>query len=378
VEKSILLAIGGHWDSGNSVSLQFKAIADALVTRGYKVIVLVPGQALDKVVLTGNPLVYTWPSKRPTKLQDAIFLYRIIRRYQPLSIIGNFAAVNWILLVGWLLRVPKRFVWYHTIIEAINMDVREKKVVNTYQTIRKSLVYKLATTIVSVSDYAMNADLISRYGVPKEKIVVFHNLLRTPEYISTETTPKNLVCVGRLDYSKGHDVLLKAMPAVVSRFPDVQLRLIGDGKRREELEEMTRKFGIEKNVVFVGSVAPKDVLLEFSRSYACIHPARIDNCPLVLIEAMAAGVPVIASNAGGIPEIVRNDFNGILFSPENSEELSRVICKLLESPETRQRYSDNARSYFLSEFEIKQGTQKIINWLDGSNGMSHHDENHGR
>lgn len=83
--KSVVLAVGSHWDSGNSVSLQFKAIADELVKRGHQVILLVPGQVSEKVIDIGNPLVFTWPSKRPTKLRDAIFCTALIANISSLQ-----------------------------------------------------------------------------------------------------------------------------------------------------------------------------------------------------------------------------------------------------------------------------------------------------
>ena len=61
MSKCFVLAMGGHWDSGNSVNLEFKGIADDLVKRGNQVVILVPGQLKDKVVSVGNPLVFTWP-----------------------------------------------------------------------------------------------------------------------------------------------------------------------------------------------------------------------------------------------------------------------------------------------------------------------------
>ncbi|WKZ52802.1 MAG: glycosyltransferase family 4 protein [Anaerolineales bacterium] len=363
--RCVILAVGLHWDSGNSVSLQFKAIADELVRRGYRVVLLVPGQLTDKVIDTGNPLVFTWPSKRPTKLQDAIFLYRIIRKYRPFSIVGNFAAVNWVIVVGWLLQVKNRIAWYHTLVEQSELDNHENAIVRIFYWARKLLVYKLATSIVAVSDYAMREDLTNKYHVPARKITVFHNLLKTPVDLCPSAQENvNLVCVGRMDYSKAHDVLIKAMQHVAARFPEVTLRLIGSGKRKKDLEEMAKTLKMEKNVVFVGSIKPEDVLMEFAKSYACIHPARIDNCPLVLIESISVGTPVIASNAGGIPEIIRDDIDGLLTPPGNSEALGLSICKILESAELRQRYSENAKSRFLSEFDLGQGVAKIVTWLE--------------
>ena len=365
----IVLAIGSHWDSGSSVSLQFKSLADELVKRGYQVIILIPGQKKDKVIETGNPLVYTWPSKRPTKLQDALFLRQIIKKYRPVSMVANFAAVNWMMLVGWLMQVRIRIAWYHTVGEAIELDVRENRFTKIYHHIRKSLVYKLTTHIVSVSSYAVQKDLILIYRVPDSKIMVFHNLLKDPlgdrqiSFFTQENKPV-LTCVARMDYSKGHDILINAMSIIAARFPDVKLRLIGSGTKMKELQKSVKNLGLEHNVVFLGNLTPFDVISELAQSYVNIHPARIDNCSLALIESISVGTPVIASNAGGIPEIIVDNVNGILVAPGDSNALSCAVCRVLESPALRKTYSDNARKYFLSNFELVQGCQKIAAWLE--------------
>jgi glycosyltransferase involved in cell wall biosynthesis len=361
MSNCIILAIGGHWDSGNPVALQFKALADELVRRGNDVLILLPGQLGDKIIEKGNPLVYVWPSKRPTKLIDALFLYKIIRKHHPSCLIANFAAVNWMLLVGWLLQIKNRIAWYHTTVEAIETDAPEHRWVRVYHYLRKILIYRLAHHLVAVSSYTARGEILSKFHADPGKVKVFHNLLRDPtkenDYSSSpgEINDVILTCVARLDYSKGHDILLRAMPLVLKSFPKVELRVIGDGPKNSDLQAMAKALGVESNTQFTGRLKPSAVISHLSQSYVNIHPARVDNCPLALIESISVGTPVIASNAGGIPEIIHDGINGILVPPEDSESLASAICRLLEFPHLRKELAENARRSFLAEFELDQG-----------------------
>jgi len=103
------------WKDGAAVPSHFKAIGDELVRRGHRVIILISGRVTDLEVWSGNPLVFTWPSKRPTKIKDALFAHKLFTRYHPDCLIANFGAGNVMTIVGWLTGAPVRVVWYHTL-----------------------------------------------------------------------------------------------------------------------------------------------------------------------------------------------------------------------------------------------------------------------
>jgi len=166
--KSIVVTVGGHWSSGNSLSIQFKAIADELVSRGYRVIILVPGTRDLNDEEFENLIVNYWPSKRPTKIVDALFLTKIIMKHKPVSIIGNFAAVNWTVLLGFLMGVKHRIVWYHTLIDAINTDTTNNNIYLKVLRLRKNIIYSLSTNIVAAVNFLQK--MIYRNHIIFEKI----------------------------------------------------------------------------------------------------------------------------------------------------------------------------------------------------------------
>lgn len=233
MRKSIILAVGGHWASGNTLSLQFKAVADELVLRGYLVIILLPGSRITEEEQNENLIISYWPSKRPTKIVDAIFLAKIILKYKPISIIGNFGAVNWIVIIGFLLSVRNRIVWYHTLIDQLNIDNKKNKLILKLLRLRKKIIYGLATNIVAVSEFSVKNDLHKSFNIRENKITIHHNL-KKDIYAAYKPIkdPIKLVTVARLDASKGHDILFKALKIVIVDYPNTKLTIIGDGCQR--------------------------------------------------------------------------------------------------------------------------------------------------
>jgi glycosyltransferase involved in cell wall biosynthesis len=142
----------------------------------------------------------------------------------------------------------------------------------------------------------------------------------------------SLVYVGRLSPEKGIAILLQALALV----PDVKLTIIGDGVQRCELEGMTRLLGIEDRVYFFGSCPwDADLLKLIRHHHALILPSFTEGLPLVLIEAMSQGVPVIASSVGGVAELITDGVSGLLFSASDVNGLAAAITRLISDSKLR-------------------------------------------
>ena len=140
-------------------------------------------------------------------------------------------------------------------------------------------------------------------------------------------SPPTIVYVGRLARAKGVDVLLEALAAMPRR--DVILRLIGDGPERAALERQARHLGIAPRVRFVGALPAADVPCVAAPSHVLVLPSRYEELGRVNVEGMAMGLPVVATRIGGIPELVRDQVNGLLVQPEDPRELSIAIDRVL-------------------------------------------------
>jgi glycosyltransferase involved in cell wall biosynthesis len=185
--------------------------------------------------------------------------------------------------------------------------------------------------------------LKSIVGVPENKIVYIPNAFETAfkDDPSRNKKEKNVIFVARLEHEKAPEVLIKAWKQVLKTHHDAKLVLLGEGRKRSELEKLVAELGIAGSVELKGSVPNvKDYL---SQAMVFVLPSRIEGVPISMLEAMAAGVPVIVTPVGDIPDIIKHEENGILVSPDNNDELGAAIVGLLKDGEKRSRLAEKAR-----------------------------------
>lgn len=167
---------------------------------------------------------------------------------------------------------------------------------------------------------------------------------------------KVLLFVGRLVEKKGVSYLISAMPSVVHKFPDCKLVIVGDGIEKKSLMQQVVSLGLSKNVIFTGSVQNSELPAYYRASDVFILPSIVakggdtEGLGVVLLEAIAAGIPVIASNVGGIPDIVINQRTGILVDQKDAGQLSAAIEKLLGSHQLARNLSRSARAHVVKNF----------------------------
>jgi glycosyltransferase involved in cell wall biosynthesis len=362
------------------VSRHFKALSDALAARGHRVVMLVDGEKHEAEDHAGNPAVYTWPSRRPVKLRDARFLWRLIRERRPHCLIANFGASNVMMLVGWLLAVPCRADWYHTVSGAIDLDSKLDAKMARWKLnalrLRKRLVYGAATHIVPASEAARD-DVGRVYKVPGGKCRVFYNSLADPLSDAADNDAasegagqgrggreNNLVCVGRLFPTKGQDVLVRALALLKERAPDARVEFVGGGPDEAALRELSRSLGVERMCRFAGAVSHDEVLARVRAAAVTVVPSRSDNNPLVVIESLALGVPVVASAVGGIVESITDGVEGFLVPPEDPAALADRLARLLADSSLRQAMGRAARARYLAQFEQRKIIAEQAQWFE--------------
>jgi glycosyltransferase involved in cell wall biosynthesis len=142
-----------------------------------------------------------------------------------------------------------------------------------------------------------------------------------------------LLAAGRHVHVKGLDILIDAYRIVLERHPGApDLVIAGDGDERPELEMLAATHGIADRVEFVGQYDRERIARLFKGCTFFVMPSRSEGLPLVSLEAMAAGKPVIATRVGGVPEVVIDGVTGLLTSPGDPVGLADAVCRLLESP----------------------------------------------
>lgn len=187
-----------------------------------------------------------------------------------------------------------------------------------------------ADRIVAVSE-AGRRFLRDRYGYDESRIeVILNGWSGVPQPQNPPSRPR-VVCVARLRAEKSHDVLLDAWALLADRFPDAELLLVGDGPRRSDLERRAGEMG--GRVIFAGHV--DDVWGCLATSTLFVLPSSVELLGISVLEAMAAGVPVVATAVGGVPEIVEHECTGLLVPPGDPAALAAAIERLLGDPSLR-------------------------------------------
>lgn len=174
---------------------------------------------------------------------------------------------------------------------------------------------------------------------------------RQPESLSG--SPKRIICVARLSSEKGIIGLLEAFAGARKDGLEAELELLGDGPEKEAIEEKCKKLGIEGDVSFLGRRSEPDTLSAIAEADLLVLPSFMEGLPVVLMEAMALGVPVVASRVAGVPELIDDGENGRLFHPADWKGLQTAMLESLTNPEQSMMMASKAEQTIAREFDIK-------------------------
>ncbi len=146
--------------------------------------------------------------------------------------------------------------------------------------------------------------------------------------------------IGRLVGIKGVDILLKAVLIIKKKIPDVYVYIAGIGPLEKELKELAKKLNVEENVDFLGFVSENEKWFYLKSSDLCVFPSRYEPFGIVLLEAMVCGKAIIASNVGGIPDIIDTGKTGLLFECDDINDLAKKIIYLLQNKMLRDKMGE--------------------------------------
>ncbi|MBI5139989.1 MAG: glycosyltransferase [Candidatus Vogelbacteria bacterium] len=159
---------------------------------------------------------------------------------------------------------------------------------------------------------------------------------------------KTLVYMGRVSYEKKIDQVVRAFAMALKSEPFIGLVIVGDGPEKGAIELLVKDLGIGKNVSFVGFKRGGELVEVLQASDVFVTASDSENMPLSVLEAMSAGLPVIGARALGIPEIVKEGVNGLLFTPGDLRDMAEKIILLTRDGEMARSFSNNSRSLALN------------------------------
>jgi len=291
------------------------------------------------------------------KVADLLKTYRVNILLTTLfyaDVIGTFAAQ----MVG----TPVKMSWQTALaIPTGNVaDDRWRHIV-TYRAAASQM-----THIVAVSHEVQNYFIQNRHIPPKKISTIHYGVDLSRFRKSGKTIRKELglsdhdliiSVVGHLSDVKGHTYLLKASPSLIRKNPRIQLVFAGDGPEKASLEKEAKSLGIREHVHFLGVRSDVPDILRSSDIF--VLPSIYEGLPNVVLEAMASGLPVVASGVGGIPEAVENGKTGFLFPAGDSLRLKQALSPLIQDKKLRQKMGEAGRRRVENSFSIDVEVQKF-------------------
>ena len=180
-----------------------------------------------------------------------------------------------------------------------------------------------------------------------------------PRRHSVTASPLEIVCVGRLVGAKGQHVLLAAFRRLLDEGRDVRLRLIGKGPERESLEAAAVEYGIKDRVKFEGAVGARRVREVLDSAAIFALPSFAEGIPIALMEAMAMEIPCVSTTIAGIPELIRNEVEGLLVAPSDDAQLAAALARLVDDSDLRRRLGQAGRLRVQSEYDLHRSVEKL-------------------
>lgn len=299
-----------------------------------------------KVMILFSPLML---------LLNLLVIWRQLGRLKPQVLVacnGGYPAAESALaavLAARLRRIPSMLV-------IMSQPQPRRNILTGYERLLDWLVFSAAHTVV-LNSVRQGQLLIDVRGAPATRIRTIYNGIAEVDSARAQpplTGPDIVLGVAcRLDPLKGLDDLIRAL-ALLNVQQRVKLRIIGEGAHLPFLQQLAKQLGVDRLVTFTGFKSGQELLDEYRRFDIYVFPSHWEGLPYALLEAMRAGLPIIATAVGGIPEAIRDAREGMLVPPKSPEVLKEAIERLISDPKQAQSFADAARLRFEAIFSQKK------------------------
>jgi glycosyltransferase involved in cell wall biosynthesis len=209
-----------------------------------------------------------------------------------------------------------------------------------YTEVRKKVIGRIhrSASLTLVNSRAVRNFVVDGLGVPAGKIRVLHNAVECrPAAVSRPLLFPNLpanskliAVISNMHPGKGHEYIVDAAPAVCSQFPEARFVMVGDGKQRRPLEQRVKQIGLEGNFVFLGY--RNDAAQILATCDVSLLASEAEGLPNAILESMVSGVPIVATNVGGIGEVITNGETGLLIPSRDPEAIAIAVARVLADP----------------------------------------------
>jgi len=309
----------------------------------------VRGPLADQMEAEGVPVIFLENQTRWAKRLRGLELARIFKRsdvdilhthHMP-AFIDSFVATRFT-------RVPV----------FINTDHCKDYPIARHWALLEKVASQFADEVVAVS-HRTRDELIRFEGIAPEKISVIYNGINIK--LTRKTPPEELRkefgftngdtvigTVGRLEDQKGLDLLLASIPHVLRQFPQTRFMIVGGGSKEQELKRLASELKISEHVIFTGWRGDAVDLIQVFDGF--VSTSRFEGMPMVLLEAMALSKPIVATSVGGVSEVVKDGFNGMLVNSRDPEDVAKALLELISNRRSAEQMGYNGRIRYEESF----------------------------
>lgn len=309
----------------------------------------------------------------PFMCLSAIFHLLLLHRKHRFDVIH----AHWLLPNGFIAAIISKLCKIPVVITLHGSDIFVSKLNPIFKAIAK---WTLKHTAMVTSVTPAFLPELAALGVPEEKRCLIPNGV-DPE-VFPPPTPKQLkelqnklsipdeqrvvFALGRIVLKKGFDILIQALPSVREKCPQTTVIIGGDGSDLARLKTLAKEKGVSDIIRFPGNINRLEIPVYFYLSDLFVLPAvvdpkgNMDGCPIVILEAMACGKPVVSSEISGIPIVVQNDKTGLLVEQKNPDALAAAITSLLKNPEKREQFGRAAQQRIRHELTWAKTIEQFI------------------
>ena len=307
------------------------------------------GTLLEREIRAKGLRVFYLNKRKGLDLRMIPQLYRLFRAFQPDVVHTHLYVLRYVLLPALLCRIPVRVHTVHSVAQK-EVDWPGKLVhwiaFRLGRVVPVSISRQVAQTVKEVYGDNIHTPIIYN-GIPTRRFIFSNKKQRDDRVV--------LIHIGRFAPPKNHLLLVDAFSLAIEKYPSMELWLVGDGPLRVKVKKKVEAKGLKEKVRFLGLRDDiPDLLAEAS---ILVLPSDWEGVPLTVLEAMAAGKPVVATAVGGVPELVDEGKTGFLVPPQAPDALAGAILRLARDPELRKRMGEVARKRALERFDIRQTAQ---------------------
>jgi glycogen(starch) synthase len=225
---------------------------------------------------------------------------------------------------------------------------------------------------IIVCSQSMKSEICGHFNLPSDKVYIIPNAIDATQYqISVDRGAvrrrygvgwgeKMVLCVGRLVPQKGIEYFIRAIPTIASRFPEAKFIIVGEGWSRDSLEAEARATGHRGKIRFTGFVSDKEVIDLMTSADVLVVPSIYEPFGIVALEGMATGVPVVASQVGGLSEVIEHDRTGVFVYPRSPDSIAWGIGKVLTDPSYSKWLAENAKDKLEKEYSWETVAMKTV------------------